>query len=240
MNGANPTIGTNVELLFCNSIKHQERIVDKICASLKVEGKIAHTYKTGSSQGKIDAVLRLDSGICIGANIKAFKADFNQLTRVGIRNFCSLLSLDNQVRTIFEDGVTRVSRNPRGGIFIEESDRITVRDALQPIVRSIVEFSMVGDERPDLLVLYDRDIYQMSIYLMDYALDQLLQSTQLSFSEKGVIKIGDYITIQRKGGDGQHKTHPRTSLKHPGNQIQVKIKPRAFVEKNKPNWLYSL
>lgn len=43
----------------------------------------------------------------------------------------------------------------------------------------------------------------------------------LLFINKGNIIIGNYIVIQRKGGNGSlSKTIPKDSMKHPGNNIQ--------------------
>ncbi len=50
------------------------------------------------------------------------------------------------------------------------------------------------------------------------------------FTEKGIIRLGDFVTIQRKGGDGKHITIPKTDWSHPGNQLQFKFSPLKFTE----------
>lgn len=59
-------------------------------------------------------------------------------------------------------------------------------------------------------------------------------------SGRGVIKIGGLITIQRKGGNGVNSVRiPKTSLAHPGNNLQVKMKVGTFVLETAPIVTYA-
>jgi hypothetical protein len=58
-----------------------------------------------------------------------------------------------------------------------------------------------------------------------------IRSQEISFSDEGIIKIGNFITIQRKGGNGSHVKKPKTDFTHPGNQLQFKFKPLEFMKK---------
>ena len=53
---------------------------------------------------------------------------------------------------------------------------------------------------------------------------------RICFSKKGIIKIGDFITVQRKGGNGSQIKISKTDWNHPGNQLQFKFSPLRFVE----------
>jgi len=55
-------------------------------------------------------------------------------------------------------------------------------------------------------------------------------ASNISFSKKGIIKLGDFITIQRKSGDGKHIKIPKTEWSHPGNELQFKFSPIKFAE----------
>ena len=60
-----------------------------------------------------------------------------------------------------------------------------------------------------------------------YAMKDILKSLNydIIFTNKCNIIIGNYIVIQRKGGNGSlSKTIPKDSIKHPGNNIQLKLK----------------
>jgi hypothetical protein len=41
---------------------------------------------------------------------------------------------------------------------------------------------------------------------------------------KGGFNLGKNISFQRKGGDGNIKKYPKTDLRHPSNNIQIKLK----------------
>jgi hypothetical protein len=47
------------------------------------------------------------------------------------------------------------------------------------------------------------------------------------------VYVGENLTLQRKGGDGNIKTPPKTSSQHPSNHLQFKIKPLAILKKVK-------
>jgi hypothetical protein len=121
----------------------------------------------------------------------------------------------------------------RLGRFILASDETMIIAAIAPIARAIVHFSLARMENPELLVLYNRSTNQMNLYDMKDLLDNL--DYEVNISGRGVIKIGRFITIQRKGGNGVHSVHiPKTSLAHPGNNLQVKMKVGTFVLETAP------
>ncbi len=50
-----------------------------------------------------------------------------------------------------------------------------------------------------------------------------------NLQKRGNILIGKSVVIQRKGGNGVHsKDIPKDSLKHPGNNIQIKLRMKTF------------
>ncbi len=62
----------------------------------------------------------------------------------------------------------------------------------------------------------------------------------LTFTKKGNIAFGETIVLQRKGGNGVHsKDIPKDSLKHPGNNVQLKLKMKEFVKIMEPVLLAS-
>lgn len=67
---------------------------------------------------------------------------------------------------------------------------------------------------------------------MDDVIEFLIENSinNVCFTEKGIIRLGEFVTIQRKGGDGRHITIPKTDWKHPGNQLQFKFSPLKFAE----------
>jgi len=68
----------------------------------------------------------------------------------------------------------------------------------------------------------------MLIYAMKDAINVL--NGELVFT-KGGFNIGECVSFQRKGGNGSlSRNIPKTSIKHPGNNVQLKLKTNKFVE----------
>ncbi|MCE7962369.1 MAG: hypothetical protein DYH05_07700 [Acidobacteria bacterium ACB1] len=230
----NAQIGSNVERLFKNTIGKQSNVLTILKARFGIKGNFAKAFSTGTDAGKSDVILRFTNAT-LGANIKAFKAGFNQLTRLTIQSFCREFGLV-QLQPIFEKGAVRVAG--KAGRFIAESDEQMIISKLNPLGPKIVHFALARTENPELLVLYDRNNMQMHIYDLPLILTSLDYS--ITISPRGVIRIGKYITIQRKGGNGVHSAHiPKTSLSHPGNNLQIKMTVGSFVSEVAPIASYS-
>lgn len=220
----------DVERLFKNSIRRQAEVLSALREHFGIEGEFGTSFSTGKDAGKSDVILRFSDGRTLSANIKAFKAGFNQVTRSRIESFCRELELDELV-DMFNAAAVRVAG--KAGRFILAEDEPRVLSVIGPLARRILWFSLVRKEGVDLLVLYNRATNIMLLYDMRELLDNL--DCSVSFSSRGIIRIGQYFTIQRKGGNGVHsKDIPKVSLDHPGNNLQVKMNIRKFVLEVEP------
>lgn len=230
MSNQNAHIGMDVERLFKNSIKSKTHVIETLKEHFEIEGDFATAYSTGTDAGKSDVILKFADGKTLSANIKAFKAGFNQITRAKIPAFCSRFGIEN-LTSMFEDAAVRVAS--KSGRFILETDENRVLEVLSPLAKRILQVSIAGLEHPELLVLYARTANLMILYDLADLLENL--DYQITFSKRGIIKFGQFFTIQRKGGNGVHSIHiPKTSLDHPGNGLQVKMNVRKFVNENEP------
>lgn len=224
MMNQNALIGMDVERLFKNSIGRHPDVLNTLKLHFNIDGAYAKSFSTGTDAGKSDVIVRFTDGT-LSANIKAYKTGFNQLTRTTISSFCKEFNLDF-LQILFEEGAIRVAS--KKGRFILPEDESLVIAAIGPIAREIVQFSLARMENPELLVLYNRTINLMNLYDMRELLDNL--NYEVTISARGIIRIGNFITIQRKGGNGVHSIHiPKTSLSHPGNNLQVKMTVGTFV-----------
>lgn len=229
MTNQNAHIGMDVERLFKNSIGHHPDVLDALKRHFGINGEFAKAFSTGTDSGKSDVIVRFTDAT-LSANIKAYKTGFNQLTRTTISSFCNEFGLGH-LQQLFEDGAVRVAG--RRGRFILESDENQIISELAPLAKSIAQFSLARMENPELLVLYNRANTTMNLYDLKGLLESL--DYTVSISSRGIIRIGEYITIQRKGGNGVHSVHiPKTSLAHPGNNLQVKMKVGTFVTETEP------
>lgn len=234
MMNQNAIIGMDVERLFKNTVGHHLEVLDALKLHFDIKGDYAKSFSTGTDAGKSDVIVRF-ADATLSANIKAYKTGFNQLTRTTIGSFCNEFQIGH-LQKVFEDGAVRVAG--RLGRFILVSDEATVIATIAPLARPIVHFSLARKENPELLVLYNRTTNVMHLYDMRDLLNNL--DYTVTISGRGVIKIGRYITIQRKGGNGVHSVHiPKTSLAHPGNNLQVKMKVGTFVLETGPIVTYA-
>lgn len=230
----NALIGMDVERLFKNSIGHHNEVLDALRLHVGIQGVYAKSFSTGTDAGKSDVIVRFTDAT-LSANIKAYKTGFNQLTRTTISSFCKEFNI-GQLQKLFEEGAVRVAG--KLGRFILASDETAIIEAISPLARDVVHFSLARMENPELLVLYNRTTNVMHLYDMKDLLDNL--DYEVTISGRGVIKIGKFITIQRKGGNGVHSTHiPKSSLAHPGNNLQVKMKVGTFVLDTAPIVAYA-
>ena len=219
MANQNAFIGMDAERLFKNSIGNQAAVLSTLREHFGIKGDYAKSFSVGTDAGKSDVMVRFTDAT-LSANIKAYKTGFNQLTRTTISLFCNEFNI-HHLRSTFEEGVVRVAS--KKGRFILADDEPLVLATISSLARRIVHFSLARQENPELLVLYNRTTNVMFLYDMKDLLDNL--EYNVAVSGRGVIKIGQFITIQRKGGNGVHSLHiPKTSLDHPGNNLQVKMK----------------
>ena len=167
----------------------------------------------------------------IDANIKAYKSSsvaYNQLTRTSISNFCNRFSLDENFKKELENLFILKARNTKGKLFpIEIQDRI--KPIFQNISVEMLKWGFSHKASREILVIYERDNSVMLIYSMKKVFDKLDKT--ISFTRNGNIAIGKSIVFQRKGGNGIHSIDiPKDSLKHPGNNVQLKMRMKPFID----------
>lgn len=94
--------------------------------------------------------------------------------------------------------------------------------------KNIIKWGFSSTQSREIIVLFDRDANTFRIYPMKKVLNK--SSDDIVFSVKGNVDIGECILLQRKGGNGSmSRTIPKTDIKHPGNNIQLKLKVNKFV-----------
>jgi hypothetical protein len=94
---------------------------------------------------------------------------------------------------------------------------------------AILKWAFSYKESREILVIYERNTSMMFIYPMREVFKEL--SKVITFTKRGNIAIGETVVLQRKGGNGVHSLDiPKDSLRHPGNNVQLKLKMREFVK----------
>lgn len=230
MTNKNAYIGRNVETLFKNSIGDNPLVIAKIQGHFRINGRFINAICTGAHSEKVDVKIEFADCNNIDANIKAFKGNsmaYNQLTRTSITKFCKLF-FDQDMQGELERLFIAKARDTKSQVF-PEAIRPKIKSAMEPQVEKILEWAFSYKQSREILVLYERNSNVMRIYPMKEVLKQL--SKEVSFTKKGNITIGDCVILQRKGGNGVHSINiPKDNLKHPGNNVQLKLKMREFVK----------
>ncbi|MEM3488285.1 MAG: hypothetical protein QXO75_01290 [Nitrososphaerota archaeon] len=180
---------------------------------------------------KTDIFIKIDDEI--GVSIKSStKTSFHQLDRRCLEAWRDLLNMPDDIFEIIKEAILRVARNPKDK-FILEADRLKIKKFFAKHLKSIInEVFMKGEKSLRLLMINDKRIRKIYIFKMDDVLNFLYKNAKnnINFSNKGIIRLGDFITVQRKGGNGKHITIPKIDWEHPGNQLQFKFSPLYFAE----------
>lgn len=228
-NNKNAYAGMNVETLIQNTIVDHPSIIKKLQEYFNIEGAFSNTSGGGIYGDKSDVRINFASGHYIDANIKSFKSKvaFNQLARTSVSKFCSDFGLTPSDKEDLEDIIVSKSKNTKNPLFLEEHYEKWGK-FFKDNAKNILKWGFSKNPNREILVLYNRDTSLVKIYPMKEVLRCL--PTNLTFT-KGGFNLGDCISFQRKGGNGSmSKTIPKTSIKHPGNNIQLKLKINKFIE----------
>jgi len=214
-------INTNKQ--FRNSIK---RCLNEL--GFVMQGEI----KARRDNIKVDIFIE-DDVSRIGVSMKSStKTSFHHIDRRWLEKWQEFLSMPNDISMILREAILRIARNSKD-YFILQSDRARVKDFFARHVRNIIsEIFTHGEKDLKLLMVNDKSKDKLYLFRMEEVINFLVENTRdnISFSPKGIIRVGDFVTVQRKSGDSYKITIPKTDWKHPGNQIQFKFSPLRFAE----------
>jgi hypothetical protein len=174
-----------------------------------------------------------DTSSKIGVSIKSStKTSFHQLDRRRLEKWKEYLNMPDEIFSILKEAVMRVTRNSKD-YFILQEDRCKIKGFFASCINIIVnEIFKHGEQDLKLLIINDKRKNKLYLYKMEEVVNFLINEVEnnIDFSPKGIIRLGSFITVQRKGGNGFKITIPKTDWKHPGNQLQFKFSPIKFAE----------
>lgn len=225
-------IGLDSEEDIINKINTDERfrsLLRKCMINLGFSPKEEITAR--KDDVKIDILVKINGEI--GLSIKSStKTSFHQLDRRRLEDWKDLLNMPDEIFNIIKESILRVAKNSKDK-FILEPDRVKIKEFLAKHLKVIIdEVFMKREPNLKLLMINDKQKSRLYVYNMAEVLNFLYNNSvnNIKFSDKGIIKLGDFITVQRKGGNGKHITIPKNDWTHPGNQLQFKFSPLKFVE----------
>jgi len=213
-------INTNVQ--FRNIIR---RCLSKL--GFKMKGKL----KAYKDCVKTDIIIETN-GSKLGVSIKSSTAtSFHQLDRRRLESWKTLLNMPDNVFEAIKEAILRIAYNKKAK-FILEKDRNMIANFFKKNIRRMInEIFVKAEQNLELLVVNDKVKRRLYFFKMREAIDFLCKnSSNVNFSRKGIVKLGDFISVQRKSGDGKHIKIPKTNWRHPGNNLQFKFSPLRFAE----------
>jgi hypothetical protein len=193
----------------------------------KIKGKIS-AYK---DDVKTDIFIKIDDTV-FGVSIKSSTGtSFHQLDRRRLEDWKSLLDMPDDIFDTPKKAILRIAHNAKA-CFILPEDRHRISEFfLLNIERIINEIFVKNEQSLKLLMINDKVKRKLYLFKIEDVIRFLMKNAfNISFSKKGIIKLGDFITIQRKSGDGRHIKIPKTEWSHPGNELQFKFSPIKFAE----------
>ncbi len=186
---------------------------------------LPNTYKGGSGVKDPGEVFNQCKK---GCSIKEAEADFNQLERVWLADLAADIQMPESVQKVIQRSLDD-RRLKRSKIFITEDAFRSVKEFFEENREMLLRRLFAdGDNTLEYFIVHDfsRDTWHITALTN---VIEFLKLQPLSVSPKGVLYFGRCMTMQRKGGNGAHIAIPKSDPKHPGNQLQFKIKPLSIL-----------
>lgn len=227
-------IGLDSEHDIINRINLDEKFhnVIKECL-IKLGFNVQGRLKARKDYIKTDIFIQINKYEEIGVSIKSStKTSFHQLDRRRLEEWKNLLNMPNDIFETIKEAILRIARNSKAKFILEE-DKSKIKKFFTDHLSEIInEIFRRGEEKLNLLIINDKRKRRIYIFRMNDVIKFLIEDAinNICFTEKGIIKLGEFITIQRKGGNGKHITLSKTDWNHPGNQLQFKFSPLKFAE----------
>lgn len=211
-------IGLDSEKDILNAINKNEIFRNHILEGLKElgfaqKGELSCFKKERRS--KKDIIIKNNDEL-LGVSIKSSrKTSFHHLDRRWLDDWKSFLKMPKNIYTIIKSSILRKASQSRSK-FIIESDRKLIKEFFQEKYEIIIKEIFMRDEEDLILLLINNKLSkEIHIYRMDECLDFIKENIKnnIGFTDKGgLIKLGDFIKIQRKGGNGKRIKIPKTDF----------------------------
>jgi hypothetical protein len=138
-----------------------------------------------------------------------------------------LLGMPDVVVKAFQDGLARKAQDPDADFIAPQFQEEVNKFLLEKSETILKESFVAGEEDLKLFAVLE---YGTASRLTIFRVDDIITFVHQNILERGIhfggnIGLGDYVWIQRKGGDRRGLRLPKTDSRHPGNQIQIKVLP---------------
>jgi len=160
----------------------------------------------------------------LGITIKSFNENFsfNQLERLWAKDLKTKFSIPLGICTEIEENIKHKIKNPKNELISDKLEQKLKKWFKHNIVTFIKKLFTRNEITTTHLLLCNTTKNKLTLVdlqnLYDYSKKFVIEKTK-----QGNLKIGPFISLQKKGGDGNNKKYKKSDLRHPGNQIQFKL-----------------
>ncbi len=245
-NKTNTEQGTEVENLFSDSIFKQPVALNNMLESIGYDeaiGKDAWISVIGGAKRKTDVVIDFGDAIELApvrVTIKSFSGGgYNHLERRPLSAFCIRNQISDPDQEFLKELILRkaTAENSRRAL-VEQGEQARIRDIFEDIEPGIS--AIRGNDYPQILALYSIDSRKFHLYNICQQVEPLVSGRTISFTVPGGnIQFGDYVAIQRKAGD-KSKKFSLDDIRHPANDVQIKMWVKKFFDEVEPVSCYQL
>lgn len=241
-------IGARGEELLIKFLTSQKDAVT--CMEHLAGTKIGNVTKVerGATLGfvKTDVIVTGSTGVSVGISLKTIKArgrpdvhlDRRWLSKSSgrLRPWSEVLQMPTEIVEILQYGILNIATGRSRQLVPNVSDQQKVSNFIRGSLRRFLEEAFKNAD-PELRILAILE-YNERLTLCMFNVDEVINFIEQDVAKAGIsfgnrINIGNYIQLQRKAGNGRHVKIPKTSLDHPGNQLQVKFLAKKFVDEAK-------
>jgi len=225
-------IGLDSEKDIINLINTDEQFRNTIKQCLVNLGFDLHR-EISARLDNMKADIYIENDLMIGVSIKSSTGtSFHHLDRRWLEEWKDFLNMPKDIFGILKNAILRIANNPKN-CFILPKDKNRIKDFFESHIEKIIDEIFTHSE-PNLKIfmINDKVCNKLYIFRIEDTINFLLANIRnnIRFSTKGIIKLGDFITVQRKSGNSSKVKKPKTDWKHPGNQLQFKISPIKLTE----------
>lgn len=164
----------------------------------------------------------------IGCSLKAAEANFNQLDRRWLSEWAEVLNMPQEIKDMIQSSLDRKVKNSRDVFILPEQEHAILSYLESKKDGIFKELFTKEDENLKVFVAYDEKNSEWYAAKIDDIINTL-KAEPFGRTNRGIVTIGNSLSLQRKGGDGNITRVPKDSPLHPSNHLQFKIKPLTII-----------
>lgn len=168
----------------------QKLFYNKTFASKILSATIQSVTLQGPKNTKADLLISLTNQKIIGISVKASKTNLNQISRITLSRFAKCLQLSSTSIQIFQQSIDNY-RIYNQKFFIEPKNQKYIKLELENRLEDLINLIFLNNEKILIFVIHDRIKHELFFYHMQQLVD-FLKNSCITFSKKGIIKIGDF------------------------------------------------